>query len=93
MPCLRLRLDEWRAAERRRDGTTPGTPARLAAEEDVRRARSRYHNEAAAVLAQLPSGEILGSTGAADPPTPPGLGDREPPPVGFMALTRAKLSR
>ncbi len=46
---VRLRLDAWREAERRRDGLALGSPEWQAAEEDVRSAAKLFHAEVAQV--------------------------------------------
>ena len=46
---VKLRLDAWRDAERRRDGLVTGSPEWQDAEEDVRSAAKVFHAELAQV--------------------------------------------
>ena len=43
---IAVRLEEWRAAERRRDALPSGSPEWTAADEAVRRAQAAYRGEA-----------------------------------------------
>ena len=52
MQNVKLRLDAWRDAERRRDGLALGSSAWLEAEDDVRRAAKVFHAEVAQVSAR-----------------------------------------
>lgn len=51
MPGIAVRLEEWRSAERRRGALPRGSPAFMAADEDVRRAQAAYRGEARQVEA------------------------------------------
>jgi hypothetical protein len=63
MPRLRLRLEEWRAAERRRDRWAPRTPVWREADHAVRLARLRYHAEGVRVRALYEALEHPAPTG------------------------------
>lgn len=52
MQNVKLRLDAWRDAERRRDGLHLDSPEWQEAEEDARRARTVFHAEFAQVAAR-----------------------------------------
>ena len=52
MQNVKLRLDAWRDAERRRDGLALGSSEWQVAEEDVRRAATVFHAEVAQVSAR-----------------------------------------
>jgi hypothetical protein len=49
---VKLRLDAWRDAERRRDGLVLGSPERQEAEEDARSAAKAFHAEVAQASAR-----------------------------------------
>ena len=45
MSPIVVRLEEWRRAERRRGALPPGSPAWMAADDEVRRAQAAYLRE------------------------------------------------
>lgn len=57
MSNLKLRLDAWRDAERRRDRLALGTPGWQEAEEDVRSAAKVFHAEEAQESARYAEAE------------------------------------
>jgi hypothetical protein len=54
---VRLRLDAWREAERRRDVLALDSPDRVEAEQDVRTAATLFHAEVAQVSARYVENE------------------------------------
>ena len=63
MHNVKPRLDDWRDAERRRDGLAPGTSDWQAAEEDVRGAATVYQAEVAQESARYAEDESQDRTG------------------------------
>ena len=60
MQNVKLRLDAWRDAERRRDGLPLDSPAWQEAEEDARRACKVFHAEVAQVSARYAETDFQG---------------------------------
>lgn len=58
MQNVRLRLDAWREAERRRDSLALGSPEWLEAEADCRSAAKHFHAEVAQVTARYAEAEL-----------------------------------
>lgn len=61
MPKVKVRLDAWRDAERRRDGLAPGSSEYQDAEDDVRSAEKAFHAEFAQASARYAEAELQGS--------------------------------
>lgn len=60
MQNVQVRLDAWRAAERRRDGLAPGSAGWQDAEDDVRSAEKAFHAELAQAAARYAEAEFQG---------------------------------
>jgi hypothetical protein len=67
MQNVKLRLDAWRDAERRRDRLAPGSPEWQDAEDEVRRCVLVFHAELAQASARYAEAEFQGPRPAWSP--------------------------
>jgi len=78
MQNVKLRLDEWRDAERRRDGHARGTPEWQQANGEVRIAETAFHAEVAQMSVRYAEAEYQDGNHWSTPPElrTPGFGIR-----------------